>query len=175
MSRAFVKEDDAGEPPLIPPRAALPAGIPNYVTPRGLALLRKELEELETERTKVEANREDEANRSRQLSILNGRRSDLNARIASAKVIEPQEQQPDAVRFGATVSLKTIRGGKPGTTRTFKIVGVDEASVTDGLIAFVAPIAKAVSGARVGQTVTLRLGRSEEEVQVTAIAYEQQA
>ncbi len=32
MSRAFVKEDDSRQPPIIPPRAALPQGTPNYVT-----------------------------------------------------------------------------------------------------------------------------------------------
>jgi hypothetical protein len=47
MSRALVKEDDSGEAPIIPPRAALPPGTPNYVTPHGLDLLRSELQELE--------------------------------------------------------------------------------------------------------------------------------
>ncbi|MFT2008080.1 GreA/GreB family elongation factor [Pontibacter sp. 13R65] len=171
MSRAFVKEDDAGEPPLIPPRAALPAGTPNYVTPRGIALLREELAALEAQRTQVEANHEDEANRTRELSILNGKRSALNARIASAKVIEPQEQQADEVRFGATVTLKTLKGGKIGTIRTFTIVGVDEASIAEGRIAFVAPIAQAVTGTKKGQHILLRLGRNEEEVEVTSISY----
>jgi len=39
MSKAFTKDDDSPEPVLIPPRAPLPDGVPNYVTPRGLALL----------------------------------------------------------------------------------------------------------------------------------------
>lgn len=55
MSRAFVKEDNAGELPIIPPRAALPPGATNYVTPQGLEQLRAELIALEAERTKVEA------------------------------------------------------------------------------------------------------------------------
>ncbi|AKD04424.1 GreA/GreB family elongation factor [Pontibacter korlensis] len=171
MSRAFVKEDDAGQPPIIPPRAALPPGATNYVTPKGLAMLRAELTDLETERSRAEANHEDEANRTRQLTILNAQLNALNERIASARVIDPASQPADEIRFGATVTLKTIKGGKPGFERTFTIVGVDEASVADGKVAFVAPIARAVIGANVGQTVTLKFGRHEETVQVTDISY----
>ncbi|GEO04325.1 transcription elongation factor GreB [Adhaeribacter aerolatus] len=171
MSRAFVKEDDAGEPPIIPPRAALPPGTPNYVTPQGLAQLRAELTDLETVRTRTEANREDEANRTRQLTILNGQLSALTSRLASAKVVDPRSQPPNEVRFGATVTLRT-RSGSKNQERRFTIVGVDEASIADGKVAFVAPIARAVLGARLGQKVTLRLGRVEEIAEVVNITYE---
>lgn len=171
MSRAFVKEDDAGEPPIVPPRAALPPGVANYVTPTGLEKLRAEYTELEAERTKAEANREDEANRTRQLTILNARLSALHERLASARVIDPATQPPDEVRFGATVILKTVKGPKSGMKRTFTIVGVDEADVAEGKVAFVAPIAKGVIGAKVGDTLTLKLGRMEEQVEVTGISY----
>ena len=171
MSRAFVKEDDAGEPPIIPPRAALPSGTPNYVTPRGLELLRAEMQTLEAERSQIEANRDDAAERTRQLNIMNGRISALASRLASAKVVDPAGQPSDEVRFGATVTLKSIRGGKPGLERTFTIVGVDEASVAEGRIAFVAPIARSVQGAKTGETISLKLGRNEEEVKVTSVSY----
>ncbi|MFC5270898.1 GreA/GreB family elongation factor [Adhaeribacter terreus] len=171
MSRAFTKEEDAQEQPIIPPRAALPAGVPNYVTPRGLELLREELITLETERAKAEANRENETDRTRQLSIFNGQISALTSRIASAKVVDPKNQPADEVRFGATVTLKTKSGGKPGTIRKFSIVGVDEASVPEGKIAFNAPIARAVQGAKKGDQITLQLGRNTETVEITEIAY----
>ncbi|MFC6999847.1 GreA/GreB family elongation factor [Rufibacter roseus] len=171
MSRAFVKEDDAGEPPIIPPRAALPPGVQNYVTPYGLSSLKNELEELEAQRGRAEANREDEANRTRQLTIIKGQINALNERLATAKVVDPAQQPTDEVRFGATVTLVTLSGGKPATKRTFTIVGVDEASINEGKIAFVAPIAKAVIGAKIGQAVTLKLGREEERVEVVKISY----
>jgi transcription elongation factor GreB len=171
MSRAFVKEDDAGQQPIIPPRAALPPGTPNYVTPKGLALLRAELTELEAERTRAEADRTDEAERTRQLIILNARLSALTARVASAKVVDPSTQPPDEVRFGATVTLRTRSGGKPGTEKIFTIVGVDEASVAAGKVAFIAPIARALTGKQEGQTVTLRMGREEEMIEVVGITY----
>lgn len=172
MSRAFVKENDAGEPPIIPPRAALPPGATNYVTPNGLELLRAELSALEAERAKAEANHEDEADRTRRLTILNAQQSALSQRLSSAKVIDPRSQPADEVRFGATVTLLTRSGGRPGTKRTFTIVGVDEASVAAGKVAFVAPIARAVIGARVGQSVTLHMGGKEETLEIAALSYE---
>lgn len=179
MSRAFVKEDDSGEAPIIPPRAALPPGTPNYVTPHGLELLRAELQELEQQRSEASAKQEDEAERRRQLAIIQGKISALNQRIASAKVIDPRNQPAEEVRFGATVKLRSrpaqtdrrpVR--QPARDRTFTIVGVDEASVAEGRVAFVAPIARAVLGATLGQTVRLRLGRTEEELEVIGIDYE---
>ncbi|GAA4431153.1 transcription elongation factor GreB [Pontibacter saemangeumensis] len=172
MSRAFVKENDAGEPPIIPPRAALPPGATNYVTPTGLEQLRAELSALEEERAKVEANHEDEANRTRQLTILNAQLKALTQRLTTAKVIDPRTQPADEVRFGATVTLLTRSGGRPGTKRTFTIVGVDEASVAAGKVAFVAPIARAVIGARVGQTVKLPMGGKEETLEIAALTYD---
>ena len=171
MSRAFAKEDDTGQPPIIPPRAALPPGTPNYVTPRGLELLRNELTELETELSRATTNRDDDAERSRQLSILNGRIAMLTERLGSAKLVDPRNQPADEVRFGATVTLKTLKGAKPGLLRKFTIVGADEADISKGLIAFVAPIARAVQGAKTGQKITLQLGPTKEEAEVTEIHY----
>lgn len=173
MSRAFLKEETSGEQPVIPPRAALPPNTPNYVTPRGLEKLREELTELEAERTRTEAeHKDDNATRTWQLTIINGRMSELLSRISSAKVVDPANQPKEEVRFGATVCLKTISGGKPGLKRKFTIVGVDDANVAEGKIAFIAPIARVIQGAREGQQVTLKLGPKEETVEVTEISYE---
>ncbi|MBX0292539.1 GreA/GreB family elongation factor [Hymenobacter sp. HSC-4F20] len=170
MSRAFTKEDDSLEAPIIPPRAALPPGTPNYVTPEGLELLRLELAALEAERTQAEANRENEADRTRRLTVLNGQLSALNSRLASAKVVDPRSQPAKEVRFGATVTLRPVGG--VGAERRFTIVGVDEASVAAGKVAFVAPIARAVQGAKLGQRVQVKLGPKAEELEVAAIHYD---
>ena len=178
MSRGFVKEDDAQTPPLIPPRASLPPGLPNYVTPAGLAQMRAELTQLEAERAAAEARRDNDTDRSHQLSLYNGRLALLQERLGSARLVEPPQPPPAEVRFGATVTLRTVRGGnqrtapaKVGSERKFTIVGVDEASVAAGKVAFVAPIARAVQGARPGQQVTLKLGPQEEVVEVVSVSY----
>jgi len=171
MSRGFVKEDDAQTPPIVPPRAALPPGVANYVTPNGLEQLRAELATLEAERAQAEANHDNDTDRTHRLSLLNGRLALLTERLASARVIDPATQPPGEVRFGATVSLRALGKNAAGSARTFTIVGVDEANVAAGKIGFVAPIARALTGARLGQTLTLPLGAAPETVEVLAITY----
>ena len=171
MSRGFVKEDDAQTPPIVPPRAALPAGTPNYVTPNGLLQLQAELAELETTRAQAAANRDNDTDRSHRLSLLNGRLALLTDRLATAKVIDPTTQPPGEVRFGATVTLHTLSGGKVGFERTLTLVGVDEADVAAGKVGFVAPIARALVGAKLGEVVTLPLGPKPETVEVAHISY----
>jgi len=94
MSKAFTK-DDAGEAPLlVPPRAPLPPGVPNYVTARGLALLRAELAELEAERARLNGDERD-PERARKLVVTDARRADLAARIAAANLVDPRGQPHD--------------------------------------------------------------------------------
>lgn len=165
MSRAFTKEEAPGGPVLIPPRAPLPAGATNYVTPNGLDLLNAERADLEAERTGLD-DLADEDERTRALAEINGRLADLNARIASARVVR-HDPIPDEVRFGATVTLATGDGEK----RRFTIVGVDEATTAPDRVAFLAPIARAVIGRKVGDTISLRTPRGEETLTVTAVRY----
>lgn len=60
MSRGFVKEDDQEEIPMIPPRADLPTGITNYVTPKGLQSLMDERDQLQLEKENLTAINENE-------------------------------------------------------------------------------------------------------------------
>ncbi|GAB3870431.1 hypothetical protein GCM10028824_19050 [Hymenobacter segetis] len=86
-------------------------------------------------------------------------------------MVDPAGQPAKEVRFGATVTLCTVSGGRVGFERKFTIVGVDEADVALGKVAFVAPIARAVQGAKLKQQVTLKLGPQEEVVETAAIQY----
>lgn len=170
MSRAFLKNETADDPVVIPARAPLPPGATNYVTPRGLSLLRDELADLEAQHAQVQTHATDETDRTRQLAELNGRIGALNGRIASARVVDPRQQPPNEVRFGATVTLRSAGGQTPD--RTLTVVGVDEADATHGRIAFTAPIARAMQGRRVGDTVALRTTRGEDVLTITNITYD---
>ena len=171
MSRAFVKDDAPDGPVLIPPRAPLPAGSPNYVTPAGMALLRAERLQLESERSRTQARHREDPDRSRLLAVIAGRLAALAERIESAREVSPSSQPPDEIRFGATVSVRTAAGGKEGLVRTFTIVGVDESDPSAGKIAFIAPIARAVTGHRLGDSVVFTGPRGEERLTVEAIDY----
>ena len=172
MSSAFLKNETADAPVVIPARAPLPPGMTNYVTPRGLSLLRDELTELEAEHARVQTDATEENDRMRQLALLNGQIGNLNQRIASARVVDPTNQPHDEVRFGATVTLRSRTGTKAGEERRFTLVGVDEANATQGRIAFTAPIARTMQGKRVGETITLRTMKGEDTLEITAISYD---
>lgn len=170
MSKAFTK-DEAWEEPIIPPRAPMPAGVQNYVTPRGLRLLREELAALETERHRLEGERADEVEYRRRLAIVAGRTRDLTARLASAEVVDPRRQPHDQVRFGASVTLRAVGGERAGEERRLEIVGIDEADAAHGRMAFTAPIARAILGRQVGDTVTLDTPRGKDLLEVLSIDY----
>jgi transcription elongation factor GreB len=62
--------------------------------------------------------------------------------------------------------------GPEGEIRQLQIVGVDEANPAAGLIAFVAPMARALLGRRAGDVVTLRAPRGPEDLEVLGIDYD---
>lgn len=167
MSRGFVREDDQEEPVFIPQRAPVPSGMDNLVTPRGMGLLRDEREQLERERAAVDTPEGPE--RRRELAEINGRLALLEERIASARLVEPDERPDDGVRFGSTVTFLIAGGPQQGVERTFTLVGVDEARVAEGRIAFTAPIAQALLGKKTDDTVEFRLGDRVQKLVVNKI------
>lgn len=164
MSKAFTSEETDEGPVLIPPRAPLPDGVINYVTPEGLAALLAELESLKQRRARLAA---EKAEQKRDLQLVNGQISQLESRLATAAVVDQMSQPRDQVRFGATVIVE----GESGERRNYQLVGVDEADARQHKIAFVAPLARALLGKRVGDTVTVTTPRAEEELTVIAIDY----
>jgi transcription elongation factor GreB len=163
MSKAFTSEETASDPILVRARPPLPAGVPNYVTPRGLQQLRDEVVGLERERAQAEA--ADDDARGARLAAINARLVELAARIGSAVVLEGGSGAPDEVRFGATVSVRSAAG----TERRYQIVGVDEADAREGRVAFASPLARALLGRRVGDTVLVDTPRGEEELEILAV------
>lgn len=164
MSRAFVKEGDQEEIPLIPPRASLPPGVTNYVTPIGMEQLLDEQKQLEEEKSTLRM--ENETEQRIASTVLQGRLQLLQERLTSAVVLNSDDYQKDAVRFGATVTLQTV--GKKQIQK-FQIVGVDEADVSQQKISFVAPIAVAVTGKKAGEIAQLKLGREVRQLKIIDI------
>ena len=164
MSRGFVKESDQEELPIIPPRSPLPDGETNYVTPAGLTALEAERDQLEAEKAALPTDNEDE--RRRAATVLDGKLALLNQRITSARVLDPADQPQEEVRFGAYVKIK-----QQGRVQEFQIVGVDEANVKERKISFTAPIARAITGLYVGETADFRLGSEVRKLEVLEIRY----
>jgi len=166
MSRGFVKEDDQEETPVIPPRAALPPGVTNYVTPEGMRLLLEEKEILEKEIRDLSIT--DEQAKRRAVNIITAKLNQLQERIVSARILDPKEQPKDEVRFGAIVTYQFLQSSK---RHTFQIVGVDEADVQNGKIAFVAPIARAITGKSEGEEIDFKLGNETRKLKILEIGY----
>lgn len=76
-------------------------------------------------------------------------------------------QPQDEVAFGAGVTTVDDRGD----TRTFSIVGEDEADLATLKVSYVSPLAQALTGARVGDVVPWRRPAGDLELTVTGIAY----
>jgi transcription elongation GreA/GreB family factor len=147
MSRAFVKEDDAGTP--LPDRPI--SAHRNLVTRRGLRLIEEEIarHRRDLARAQADADREAAGRASRELRYWSARR-------ASAEVAEPE---PDAqtVVFGTAVTL--LRDDD--TQLPLRIVGEDEADPASGRIAWTTPVACALLGSRPGEARDLPTGTVE--------------
>jgi transcription elongation factor GreB len=169
VSKGFTKDDATDEPLVVPARAPLPPGATNYVTPRGLDLLRAELGELVAARVRAQATAAaGDADATRAATVLATRIGELEIRLAAAVLVDPTAQPRDEVRFGATVTTRA----DDGTERRYRIVGVDEADASTGRVAFVSPIARALLGKRVGDVALVRVPRGEDELEVVAVEYD---
>ncbi len=149
VSKAFTKEsDDAPAEPVVRLGVPVPDGHPNYLTAGGARALRAELDAL-GQRTR---DADDEA-----------RFHELTDHLASAEIVEAPAD-PDRVGFGAHVVVED-EAGKP---TAYQIVGAIEASPRDGAIGWQSPLARALFGARVGDSITLPRGG---DVEITSITY----
>lgn len=156
MSRGFIKEGDQEEVPVVPPRAHLPKGVPNYVTNEGLCALLSERQGLENQRAECGDN-------YIAANFINAKLNLLAERINSAVVVDLKKSDNTVVCFGAWVKYNN---------RTVRIVGVDEADLQQGLLSFVSPIAKALMGKRVGDVFEIVIPKGKEIINVQQISLE---
>lgn len=158
MSRGFIKEGDQEEIPMVPPRAYLPKGMPNYVTHEGLEALKKEREGLENERVASSGN-------YIMSNFIDAKMKLLIDRINSAVEVDLTKANNETVSFGAYVKYNG---------RTVRIVGVDEADFAKGLLSFISPVAKALVGKKVGDKFEIKVPKGMEVIEVQGIWYERQ-
>ena len=166
MSRAFTKEstDDlvAGELPERP----VPAH-PNYVTSQGLERLQARVKALQERHEELAARSEEDSLAKEKLREVERDQRYFKAQVDRAAVVDPTGQPRDEVHFGATVKIL----GEDGKPHRFEIVGDDEADVTAGKISWASPLAKAMIGAKVGDTVKWQRPAGDTEVEIVEIRY----
>lgn len=164
MSRAFVNEDDQREAPFVPPRADLPNGVPNYVTPTGMESLLKEKELLLAKLKELTIG--DDHDTANAIAIVNTQFQMLENRITSAQVISAEAESDHEIRFGSTITLQI---GDDKKVQKFQIVGVDEADIKQGKISFISPLARVLIQKKVNETVALKLSNRETKFKVISI------
>ncbi|WP_159348032.1 transcription elongation factor GreA [Roseomonas harenae] len=151
------------------------------MTAEGLARLEDELRILRSEerpaviRAIAEArehgdlseNAEYHAAREKQ-SFIEGRIADLESVIPSVEVIDVSRLSGDQVRFGATV---TIVDEETEEEKTYRIIGAYEANMKTGSISISSPLAKALIGRKVGDSVEVPAPGGARSVEITAVTY----
>ena len=84
--------------------------------------------------------------------LIEAKIRELEAKTAMAEVIDPTKLSGSRVKFGATV---TIEDTESGDNHTYTIVGEHEADIKKGRISIGAPVARALIGKEIGDTVTV--------------------
>lgn len=135
------------------------------ITREGYEALKKELEYLKAvERPQnikaieearahgdLSENAEFEAAKDRQ-GFIEGRVGELEFKLASADIIDPDKLPKDRAVFGCTVLLENIDSGE---NVEYQLVGPDESDIEKGRISVSSPLGKVIIGKKPGEEITL--------------------
>ena len=104
----------------------------------------------------------------RRLREIDRRIRFLTKRMDLAEVVDPSVHHGgDQIFFGATVTYEN----QDGQRHTVTILGIDELDPLNGLISWISPVARALTKARIGDTITLRTPAGIEELDILAVDY----
>jgi transcription elongation factor GreA len=152
------------------------------ITAVGLAKLEEELKYLRVEerpaiiRAIAEArahgdlseNAEYHSAREKQ-SFIEGRIAELESIIPSSEVIDVSKLSGDQVRFGAKV---TVVDEETDEEKTYRIVGQYEADMKTNSISLTSPLAKALMGKKVGNSVEVPTPGGSRAYEIVAVAFQ---
>ena len=149
VSKAFTREDADASFDAPPPTARLSE---SRLTAYGARIVRERLTELE---------QKDASSESVDGTLAVGRLRDL---LDGAEVVDPAGA--DHVALGARV---TVQSDKSDVRRTVVIVTPDEVGLVPSGISAASPLAQALLGAMVGDSVELELPRGTEELTILSL------
>jgi transcription elongation factor GreA len=152
------------------------------ITGDGLNRLQEELRRLKTvERPAViraleearthgdlSENAEYHAARERQ-SFIEGRVAELEDKIRRAEVIDVSKLSGNAVKFGATIALVDVDTDEEVT---YQIVGAEESDITAGRLSVTSPLARALIGKEVGDSVEVPTPRGSKVYEILEVRFE---
>lgn len=100
--------------------------------------------------------------------FIEARIKDLEGKISCAEVIDPSKIKSSHICFGATVKIVDEETDEEAT---YQIVGFDEADLKSGRISNTSPLARALMGKRVGDSVEVRSPRGVKNYEVLEVKF----
>lgn len=181
MNKAFVKESEGDDDDLENSLPPIPAGSKNYITPAGYQRMKDELLHLiDVERPEVvrvvhwAASNGDRSENGdylygkRRLREIDRRIRFLTKRLDLAEVVDPSVHHgSDQIFFGATVTYVN----QAGKETTVTIVGIDEIDPLNGKVSWISPVARALTKACEGDTVTLHTPAGMDTLEILEVRY----
>jgi transcription elongation factor GreA len=115
----------------------------------------------------IAENAEYHAARERQ-SFIEGRIAELEEIISSVEVIDPSVLSGEHIKFGAHVRVVDEETEK---VVTYQIVGVHEADIKDAKLSISSPLAKALIGKKVGDSVSVPAPGGDRTYEILSVKY----
>jgi transcription elongation factor GreA len=112
-------------------------------------------------------NAEYHAARERQ-SFIEGRVAELEDKIARAEIIDVSKLSGKQVKFGATI---TVVDEDTEEKNSYQIVGPDEADIREKRLSITSPLARAVIGKKVGDTVEVTTPNGSKSYEIVKVAF----
>lgn len=103
-----------------------------------------------------------------QQSLNEGRIQELEALLALAEVIDVSKLSGDTIKFGATVKFVNEDTDEE---KTYQIVGNPEADASNGRISISSPIARAMIGKEVGDSIEVTAPGGAQGYEILEIKY----
>lgn len=151
------------------------------MTAEGYARLESELKRLKTterpdviralrearEHGDLSENAEYHAARERQ-SFIEGRVREIEDKMSRAEVIDVSKLSGEDVKFGATVQLADEDTDEE---TTYQLVGADESDVADGRLSITSPLARALIGKAVGDSVHVSTPAGPKSYEIISVSF----
>ncbi len=112
-------------------------------------------------------NAEYHAARERQ-SFIEGRIQELDDKLSRAEVIDVAKLSGDAIKFGATVR---VADEDTDEELAYQIVGQDESDIKNGRLSITSPLARALIGKHVGESVEVTTPNGSKSYEVLTVEF----
>jgi len=103
-----------------------------------------------------------------QQGFIEGRIQELNEKLALANVIDITKLSGEKVLFGATVSFLDVDTEEESN---YQIVGADESDLQKNKISISSPIARALIGKSVGDTLSIPIPKGKIEIEILEVKF----